>query len=55
MLTEKWELKGFPTLVLERGTELDLVTAGYVAMPRLIELLLSLVEGKDAQPAGVPG
>lgn len=51
MLTEKWELKSFPTLVLERGEELDLVTAGYVAMPRLIELLLTLVEGKAEQPA----
>lgn len=52
LATEKWELKGFPTLVLERGSELDLVTAGYVAMPRLIELLLALVDGKEPQPAG---
>lgn len=52
MQTEKWELNGFPTLVLERDGVLDLVTAGYVAMPRLIELLLSLVEGKDPKPAG---
>lgn len=52
LLTEKWELKAFPTLVLERGSELDLVTTGYVAMPRLIELLLGLVEGTDGQPAG---
>lgn len=52
LLTEKWELKGFPTLVLERGADLDLVTSGYVAMPRLIELLLELVEEADGQPAG---
>ena len=49
LLAEKWELQGFPTVVLERGKELDLVTAGYVAMPRLIELLLALVEEKRGQ------
>lgn len=52
ILTQKWELKAFPTLVLERGSELDLVTTGYVAMPRLIELLLGLVEGTDGQLEG---
>jgi len=51
LLADKWDLKGFPTLVLERGKELDLVTAGYVAMPRLIELLLTLVEENSRQPA----
>ncbi|HZW21623.1 DsbA family protein [Noviherbaspirillum sp.] len=51
LLADKWDLKGFPTLVLERGKELDLVTAGYVAMPRLIELLLTLVEEDSQQPA----
>ena len=51
VLTAKWELNAFPTLVLERDGALDLVTTGYVAMPRLIELLLSLVEGKEPLPA----
>ncbi|OWW21632.1 DsbA family protein [Noviherbaspirillum denitrificans] len=51
LLTEKWELKGFPTLVLERDGKLELVTAGYVAMPRLIELLQALVDGQEAPPA----
>jgi putative protein-disulfide isomerase len=48
LLSEKWEIRGFPTLILERGKQLDLVTAGYVAMPRLVELLETLV-GQDAE------
>ena len=52
LLADKWELRGYPTLVLERGKELELVTAGYVAMPRLIELLLMLVEQKGVAEAG---
>jgi putative protein-disulfide isomerase len=49
-----WGVTGFPTLVLERDGKLDLVTSGYVAMPRLIELMLDLVEGGESQQAGQP-
>lgn len=45
-----WGVTGFPTLVLERDGQLDMVTSGYVAMPRLIELMLDLVDG-DKKPA----
>jgi putative protein-disulfide isomerase len=55
---KRWGVNGFPTLVLERDGKLDMVTAGYVAMPRLIELLQALVDGEnggedkaDATPA----
>lgn len=49
LLAHKWGVTGFPTLVLERGDQLDMVTSGYVAMPTLIELLQSIV---DEAPAG---
>jgi putative protein-disulfide isomerase len=48
--TKRWGVTGFPTLVLERDGKLDMVTAGYVAMPTLIELLQSLVDQDTAQP-----
>lgn len=44
----KWGITGFPALVLERDGKLDMVTSGYVAMPRLIEMMLDLVDKKDA-------
>jgi putative protein-disulfide isomerase len=44
LLSDKWEIRGFPTLVLERGKQFDMVSAGYVAMPKLVELLQSLVD-----------
>ncbi|RJF96192.1 DsbA family protein [Noviherbaspirillum saxi] len=47
--TKRWGITGFPTLVLERDGKLDMVTAGYVAMPTLIELLQALVD-KEAIP-----
>lgn len=43
-----WGITGFPALVLERDGKLDMVTSGYVAMPKLIELMLDLVDGKAA-------
>lgn len=43
---QRWEVTGFPTLVLERDGQLDMVTSGYVAMPNLIELLQALVDTK---------
>lgn len=42
----KWGITGFPALVLERDGKLDMVTSGYVAMPKLIELMLDLVDEK---------
>ena len=51
LLSEKWEIRGFPTLILERGNQLDLVTAGYAELPKLVELLETLVE-EEAQPGG---
>lgn len=50
VLAQNWGISGFPTLVLERDGQLDLVTSGYVAMPTLIELLQALVDGKT-EPA----
>lgn len=41
---QRWEITGFPTLVLERDGNLDMVTSGYVAMPDLINLLQALVD-----------
>jgi putative protein-disulfide isomerase len=48
---KRWEVHGFPTLVLEREGTLDLVTSGYVPMPTLIETLETLVEGKGSADA----
>lgn len=49
---QQWGVDGFPTLILERDGQLDLVTAGYVAMPNLIELLQGIIDaGTDTAPA----
>jgi putative protein-disulfide isomerase len=48
--TKKWEVSGFPTLVLERNGELQLVTAGLVQMPLLVEKLQAIVDQQDGQP-----
>lgn len=45
---QQWEISGFPTLVLERDGQLDLVTSGYVAMPDLVNLLQKLVDNAPA-------
>ncbi|MFC7517017.1 DsbA family protein [Herbaspirillum sp. GCM10030257] len=50
--TKRWGITGFPTLVLKRNGKLDMVTAGYVAMPTLIELLQSLVDQDSPEPVG---
>jgi putative protein-disulfide isomerase len=42
--TQKWGVNGFPTLVLEREGRLDLVAAGYVAMPMLVEQMQSIID-----------
>lgn len=47
-LTRNWEVQGFPTLVLERGRDLDLVTSGFVTMPALVARLEELVEQQAA-------
>lgn len=47
----RWGITGFPMLILDRDGELDMVTSGYVAMPRLIELLQALVDGTNEAPA----
>ncbi|QAU35427.1 DsbA family protein [Janthinobacterium sp. 17J80-10] len=47
-LTRNWDVQGFPTLVLERGRDLDLVTSGFVTMPVLVERLEELVEQQAA-------
>lgn len=45
---QRWGVTGFPTLVLERGGQLDLVTSGYVGLPALVERLEALVnQGKS--------
>lgn len=43
-LTKNWGVAGFPTLVLQRNRELDLVTSGYLALPALVDKLQALVE-----------
>lgn len=45
---QRWEINGFPTLLLERGGQLDMATSGYVAMPTLIDMLQALVDRDDA-------
>lgn len=48
---KRWQVVGFPTLVLEREGALDLVTSGFVTMPELVERLQALVDAKAAEPA----
>ncbi|WP_151637587.1 DsbA family protein [Noviherbaspirillum aerium] len=49
--TKRWEITGFPTLVLERDGALDLVTSGYVTMPELVELMQALVDAETETTA----
>jgi putative protein-disulfide isomerase len=46
--TKRWGVSGFPTLVLERDGQLDLVVSGYAPMPTLVELLQQLVDRESA-------
>jgi putative protein-disulfide isomerase len=48
---KRWQVAGFPTLVLERDGALDLVTSGYVTMPELVERMQALVDATAAEPA----
>ncbi|HJV86162.1 MAG TPA: DsbA family protein [Noviherbaspirillum sp.] len=45
---ERWGITGFPTLVLEHNGKLDLVTSGFVQMPKLIGLLQEIVDREQA-------
>ncbi|WP_334190115.1 DsbA family protein [Noviherbaspirillum sp.] len=47
--TQRWGVRGFPTLVLERQGELHLVSSGYMNVAGLVENMQALV---DAAPAG---
>ncbi|MGH8810054.1 MAG: DsbA family protein, partial [Noviherbaspirillum sp.] len=52
--TQHWGISGFPTLVLEREGKLELVAAGYVPMPTLVELLQALVDRDAREPVDGP-
>ncbi|MBS0309150.1 MAG: DsbA family protein [Proteobacteria bacterium] len=45
----RWGIVGFPTLVLDRHQQLDLISSGFVAMPALVEKLQTIVD-RDTQP-----
>lgn len=45
--TKQWGVSGFPTLVLERDGELDLVTSGYTRVETLVELMQTIIDGKS--------
>lgn len=48
----KWGVTGFPTVVLERSGELNLVTSGFLQMPELVEKLQEIVDQQDGtEPA----
>jgi putative protein-disulfide isomerase len=47
--TKRWGVSGFPTLVLERGGKLDLVTSGYVKTEALVEQMQGLIDQQLAQ------
>ncbi|MBC7502491.1 MAG: DsbA family protein [Herminiimonas sp.] len=42
--TQRWGIDGFPTLVLERDGQLDLVTSGYMRTEALVEKMQALVD-----------
>jgi putative protein-disulfide isomerase len=44
----RWSISGFPTLVLERDGELDLVTSGYIKTEQLVERMQALVDKGQA-------
>jgi putative protein-disulfide isomerase len=52
--SKRWNVDGFPALVLERDGRLDLVTLGYMPLPQLVEQMQALVDrDSDKQPATV--
>jgi len=46
--TKRWGVSGFPTLVLERDGQLDLVTAGFLPMPQLVARMEALIDTATA-------
>lgn len=46
--TQRWGVRGFPTLVLERGGELHLVSSGFTRTEQLVEQLQTLVDQSAA-------
>jgi putative protein-disulfide isomerase len=51
---QHWEIQGFPTLVLERDGQLDLVIAGFAPMPALVKRLEAMVNGKPGETSRTP-
>jgi putative protein-disulfide isomerase len=46
--TRRWEISGFPTLILERDGVLDLVTSGYINAEQLVKRMQSIVDQAEA-------
>lgn len=46
--TKEWGVDGFPTLVLEHNGSLDLVTAGFLQMPMLVEQMQTIIDKQKA-------
>lgn len=46
----RWGVTGFPTLILERDGQLDLITSGYVKVEQLVERMQSIID-VEAVPA----
>jgi putative protein-disulfide isomerase len=42
--TRTWQVSGFPTLVLERNGQLDLISSGFMRTPELVEQMQTLVD-----------
>ena len=42
--TQRWGIFGFPTLVLEHGAKLDLITSGYVKTEVLVERMQAIID-----------
>lgn len=42
--TQRWGIRGFPTLVLEHGGELHLITSGFVRTETLVERMQSVID-----------
>ena len=51
MQTQRWGVRGFPTLVLERDGQLDLITSGYMPVQAVADIMQALIE-EPPQPHG---
>lgn len=49
--TRRWEISGFPALILEHDGKLDLVTSGYVTAEKLVERMQAIIEQPEAAAA----